>query len=111
VPKLESRRSLVAWLAEADHVLADQPELSMSPTIHGSRYGQTELRGSVSDTSHHPPRRSQASLFAEPRLTSAEVCRGSSSSEASGSTSTSGPPEVSKMSPRSLLMGTYFTIW
>jgi hypothetical protein len=43
--KLRSRPNLDAWLAEVDHILADQREQSISPTIHGSEYGETHISG------------------------------------------------------------------
>jgi T3SS (YopN, CesT) and YbjN peptide-binding chaperone 3 len=39
----KARPALDAWLAEADQLLADQREQSISPTIHGSQYGETHL--------------------------------------------------------------------
>jgi hypothetical protein len=40
-----TRAALDAWLAEADQILADQREQSISPTIHGSEYGETHISG------------------------------------------------------------------
>jgi hypothetical protein len=43
MPTRKARAALDAWLAEADQVLADQREQSISPSIHGSQYGETHL--------------------------------------------------------------------
>jgi T3SS (YopN, CesT) and YbjN peptide-binding chaperone 3 len=43
MPTRKARAALVAWLADADRALAEQCEQSISPTIHGTHYGETHL--------------------------------------------------------------------
>jgi hypothetical protein len=43
MPTSKNGADLDAWLAEADRVLADQREQSLSPTIHGSQYTETQI--------------------------------------------------------------------
>jgi hypothetical protein len=48
----KNRVALDAWLAEADQILAEQREQSISPTIHGTQYGRSTPVPRLSVTSH-----------------------------------------------------------
>jgi hypothetical protein len=43
VPPRKKRAAVDAWLAEADRVLAEQREQSISPSLHGSQHSETDL--------------------------------------------------------------------